>query len=788
MEIVDALKGKRQIWLVPSFHELLRAGSTNQDPIGALEQHPAAHRARDAADRRRPAGGGVRAPRAREPGCAAGVRRPSPRPGLGGTPRWSSARGCSAPRPTRRCSTRRCCSRASTSPTGRCRARSCRSSSRRSHGWTPTSAAPTPLRSTTSSRRSSSRRAVRGAASTGARASISTRCASASSGACAASPRRSRAIIERLALMKAGLSDPTRPHAVLLFVGPTGTGKTELAKALAEILFGSPERMIRLDLSEYHGADGVYRLTGRGGPRDRSLVASIRREPHSVVLLDEFEKAGPEIWDLFLQVFDDGRLTDGSGATADFRQAVIIATSNVGSALPTGDALGFSTRRRRASRRARSSARSRARSGPSSSTASTGSSRSARSRARHARAAAGRARRGRPAARAAQPRMGRRVGRVGDRVPARRGLRAGARRAPAAAGGGAATSSRRSRGRSSSAPTRRATSSCSSSAATASGLTGALRRSRGPGRPVAPGRAAGEERAPDTSRRRPRRRCARSRWAATGRHDELRVLVHAHRCLRRHVEAEEWSGLKAAARRRCRTPGFWDSPDRHRALGFVEEVDRIEAGLRTAGSLLARLDRPTSPQAAERDLVRRVAERLLLLGWAVDALRAGEPRDAYLAVEASAPMPRSSRRASSRCTAAGRGGAACAWTCSTSARARAGSASSRPCRGFGALHGAAQRARPAHPSSTAARRGSARPCSERVRVRVSPQPDRRDERRRWHARPADGRAPRSRRRRVAADRAPLPRRAVAARQATTCAGGAAGASPTSCSGDFDLFE
>ena len=151
-------------------------------------------------------------------------------------------------------------------------------------------------------------------------------------------------LVDRIALVKAGLTDPSRPLAVFLFVGPTGTGKTEIAKALAEFLFGSANRLVRLDMSEYQTPDSHERLLadanieGGGAP----LIASVRKDPFAVVLLDEFEKAVQPIWDLFLQVFDDGRLTDKHGRTADFRRCVIILTSNVGSAIAGGGStLGF---------------------------------------------------------------------------------------------------------------------------------------------------------------------------------------------------------------------------------------------------------------------------------------------------------------------------------------------------------------------------------------------------------------------------------------------------------------
>lgn len=149
------------------------------------------------------------------------------------------------------------------------------------------------------------------------------------------------ALVARLAMMKAGVTDPSRPLGVFLFAGPTGTGKTELAKCLTSYLFGSPDRMLRIDMSEIRSGN-LERLTGSPSAGDaNSLASRIRQQPFSVILLDEFEKADPAAWDLFLQVFDDGRLTDASGNTADFRQSIIILTSNLGARVAQGVPLGF---------------------------------------------------------------------------------------------------------------------------------------------------------------------------------------------------------------------------------------------------------------------------------------------------------------------------------------------------------------------------------------------------------------------------------------------------------------
>jgi ATP-dependent Clp protease ATP-binding subunit ClpB len=145
-----------------------------------------------------------------------------------------------------------------------------------------------------------------------------------------------KAVANAIRRSRAGLADPQRPNGSFLFLGPTGVGKTELSKALAEFLFDTEEAMVRIDMSEFMEKHSVARMIGAppgyvGYEEGGHLTEAVRRRPYSVILLDEVEKAHPDVFNVLLQVLDDGRLTDGQGRTVDFRNTVIIMTSNLGS-------------------------------------------------------------------------------------------------------------------------------------------------------------------------------------------------------------------------------------------------------------------------------------------------------------------------------------------------------------------------------------------------------------------------------------------------------------------------
>jgi ATP-dependent Clp protease ATP-binding subunit ClpB len=145
-----------------------------------------------------------------------------------------------------------------------------------------------------------------------------------------------KAVSDAIRRSRAGLSDPSRPNGSFLFLGPTGVGKTELTKALTQFLFDTEDAMIRIDMSEFMEKHSVARLVGAppgyvGYEQGGYLTEAVRRRPYSVILLDEIEKAHPDVFNILLQVLDDGRLTDGQGRTVDFRNCVIVMTSNLGS-------------------------------------------------------------------------------------------------------------------------------------------------------------------------------------------------------------------------------------------------------------------------------------------------------------------------------------------------------------------------------------------------------------------------------------------------------------------------
>ncbi|HEX7314793.1 MAG TPA: AAA family ATPase [Pyrinomonadaceae bacterium] len=440
-------------------------------------------------------------------------------------------------------------------------------------------------------------------------------------------------LVERVAMMKAGLTDPTRPQGVFLFVGPTGTGKTEIAKTLADFLFGSPERMVRLDMSELQTWESQARILGEADETSDSaaLVNQIRKQPFSVVLLDEFEKAHPSVWDLFLQVFDDGRLTDRRGNTADFRHSVIIMTSNLGATLPHGASVGFSQEQ-------------------------------AQFAAGSVERAVGRAFRREFVNRIDRVVVFRPLGRGVMRdllrkelndVLTRRGLRT---RQWAVEWDESAVEFLLEKGFTADLGARPLKRAVERYLLAPLSLTIVnhqfpegdqflfVRSSADGGSldvqfvdPDAPARTeavAEEVEEPFLDEEAARElRLEAVALDPKGTPEELRFLQERFDDVTALVDDEAWRGRKEGALREMQSSDFWSAPERFSVLGAVEYMDRIEAGLDTAGSLLARLrgDRKRLPPG----LVARLAEQLYLLDSACRGMADGEARDAFLLVTAS---------------------------------------------------------------------------------------------------------------------------------------------------------
>jgi len=444
-------------------------------------------------------------------------------------------------------------------------------------------------------------------------------------------------LVERLAMLKAGVTDPNRPTGVFLFAGGSGTGKTELARTLADYLFGSPERLVRLDMSEMQDPRSLDRLLGEANgllPSGNSLVERVRRQPFSIVLLDEFERAHPEVWDVFLQVFDAGRLTDRQGETADFRHTIIVLTSNLGAA--SGEArLGLT--------------------GGAEDASPAGIRRAVE--------------------RTFRPEFLNRLDRVVVFRPltrevmrqilrkeltdafARRGLR---RRDWAVEMEESAFDLLVEQGFSpahGARPLRRALERLLLTPLAAAivnrsapeGNQFLFVRADGdrlavefvdPDAPAAPAAAAAAGAGVATLLRVPasaERDLAAILYEAHGTADEVEVLRVALLELEGRVQDEAWTSTKQALLLEGAAPGFWERPDRFERLGRAEYMDRIESALRSAGSLLERMQRSAHPprSAYPRDMVRRLAQQLYLVDAACGEATETGPRDAFVSVEPS---------------------------------------------------------------------------------------------------------------------------------------------------------
>ena len=441
-------------------------------------------------------------------------------------------------------------------------------------------------------------------------------------------------LVERVAMIKAGLTDPTRPQGVFLFAGPTGTGKTEIAKALSEFLFGSEDKIIRLDMSECTTEESLGRILG-GGDETRSgraLVDKIRQQPFSVVLLDEFEKAASPVWDLFLQVFDNGRLTDKRGNTADFRHSIVIMTTNLGGNVARAGGIGF------------------AGDGPVSTAQGVDRAVSEVFRQefinRLDRIVAFR-----PLSRATMREI---LYKELDLVLHRRGLR---NRSWAVEWEESAIEFLLDRGFDANLgarPLKRAIERYLLSPLAITIVNHQFPGGdqflfvRSDGRrivvefvdPDAPDEEErdGENTAdPEEEEERVGPSLRGIVLNASGTRSELQFLRQRYDEIRKRVDAESWKSRKRSLLAQLSSSSFWESPGRFSVLGEAEYMDRIEAGLDTAGSLIRRLSdiSPGIGKKLSRDLMRRLAQQVYLLREACSGLEKGRPRDAFLLVRGS---------------------------------------------------------------------------------------------------------------------------------------------------------
>jgi ATP-dependent Clp protease ATP-binding subunit ClpC len=439
-------------------------------------------------------------------------------------------------------------------------------------------------------------------------------------------PEAVTCLVDRIALIKAKLTDPTRPLGVFLFVGPTGTGKTELAKVLAEFLFGSPDRLVRLDMSEFQTQESFERLLADSSSdvEAATLISSVRAKPFSVVLLDEFEKAHRNLWSVFLQLFDDGRLTDRQGRTADFRQCVVILTTNIGAAVEGGSRLGF-----------------RAEAGGSFRPAAVG----------------------RELSRAFRPEFLNRIDRIVVFRPFEReqmrallerelGLvleRRGFRERPWVVewdesaldlliqkGFSAELGARQLKR----AVEHHLLAPLAAAIVSRSYPEGdqflfvTARDDRIEVTFVDPDADEADPSPPDQPAS---LRLEHLVLSASGGAEESEFLRSETERLRAVVDGDGWRGRKERDLEAIKSKAFWESPERFAVLGRIEYVDRVEAALRTAEKLSTRLARPRrNGHGSARDLVQLLAQRLYLLDRACTAADAGGPADAVVEVRAPA--------------------------------------------------------------------------------------------------------------------------------------------------------